>query len=400
MSEKDVFDSYEWNVKDIKVYVTLDKQNNKYTNIKSGVLLLLFLVILLVDFLPRYTTQQSYEYTSALIIIYIFISYILIHTFSWLLHKVIWKRIIETYSPKKKTIEKNGEKYLSKHKKKDLVDYISCIASPDYYWAEYYKRKIGLSISKGMLLDIQKVQVIRYLKKFYIERSNWANLIATSFVAFVIISCLFYDILSPNWNLLILIFISLKLLSRTYEIIIAFYNDVVAKRDKVFYRASTYLTINTDVKSKMLKRYGIELRERIGKAEAVYIYPWKNSLLLPSARTSLALHSLLELAILFGCFYLLIDIINPELIPHLYNAEAAIEGDKIEIIKYFVYSFSIAITLPDLQPYSFLVIPQALQILSSLILIVMSISYYMGNDHKIQDSEKKLYLSVKSGKNF
>ncbi|HWO97598.1 MAG TPA: hypothetical protein VNM45_14950 [Bacillus sp. (in: firmicutes)] len=437
----ETLDSFSWDVRNIDAFKELNAGNSLRVQIKYLILFVFLIVLIIFWYIKPFhkLDEHTYAFHKTWLWYSIGFSFILVHFISFFLHKFVSTTIINTYrlnatnlnciqrssilfkdllfnfkfeEAEYDFIELKEQIKHSVRKLKSLKGWFELLISlvkfvlktlskfiftPDYFWAEFYKRRLGLYISKRNTLELEQLEVIRYLKKFYIERSNWINLIVTvTGVLFTIYYLADKPVLQGKYPYFVLIFVSYRILSRTLEIIIAFYNDIVVKRDKIFYKKTdgSIFTINNDIKFAFKDRD--ETMNDINNSEAIYIYPWKNSLLLPSARTSLALHSLLEITIIFGCLYFLLAGLNH----YITDVKEAVPDDLLKkdntgIVKYFLYSFSIAITLPDIKPATYWAIPQFLQILSSLILVIMSVAYYLGAEHKIREREKELYQGIK-----
>jgi len=437
-----VLNGFTWEKLDHDVFYSLNKGNTFLSNLKilSIALFIIFLslICLFNQSYPMLHIETIKFLEMSTVILFVFCSFILVHIFSWFLHRGIFLSIIKKYhnfnklsishlimreflcheikyikyklaNPKKKP----GKGYdKSKDVQYRFIQWFSfktlvlVLFTPDYFWAELYKRNLGLMVSRESILTLREQNRIKCFKKFYIERSNWINLIFSILGIFVIIlnvmnssnqTLYIHNYYHTNMQWFVLFFICYRILSRVLEIIIAFYNDIVSKRDKIFfYRVndkknnddSIFSVVNSDFTKGFLFKDKEIIETYIESKNAFYIYPWKNSLLLPSARTSLALHSLLELTIIFGCLYFVFSELN-------ISPENLVDIGNTGIFKYFLYSFSIAITLPDITPSSFWAIPQFFQILSSLILVVMSVAYYLGAEYKVSDRENELYKNFK-----
>lgn len=271
-----------------------------------------------------------------------------------------------------------------------FINTLKFLFTPDYFWAEYFKSKLGVYVSKEKLILIKNQERIRLLKKFYIEQCNWLNVITTVVIT-MIVTFIFseYTSLYGPMPFLIFLFVAFRVISRSLEILLAFYNDVVNKREKLFYMIEKeYYVINNDSREKLSTKD----KDKLEEGKKYYVYPWKNTLLLSSARTSLALHSLLEITIIFALLYFLLNGIN-SYIPQTTPPEELKEN--LGVIKYFLYSFSVAVTLPEIKPISYWTIAQAMQLLDSLVLLIMSVAYYLGKESELMQHEKDIYANIK-----
>ncbi|MEW4307798.1 hypothetical protein [Rossellomorea marisflavi] len=417
----EMFSNYNWLPEQITVYQKLVSLNNRISKWKN-LTLICFVVVLLFLGLKgtSFRLHTGVNPKFICVIIFTIMSVFFTHAISLILHWTIWNSVLETYMKAlnrqeyKKDLRKYNREELQYYWRKGFIRRIfkintfylvlKFIISPDYYWAEVFKKRISLSLSQKHLLNLQELNTIRLLKKFYIERSNWFNLFFTLY--FVIIIGIFTYIYGEI-SILLMIFTSCRILSRSVEIIIAFYKDIVEKKDKLFFKRKdgTFFVVNNDMNYIPIKTEG-EVGEskkntlkHMKKSTVYYEYTWKNSFLLPSARTSLALHSLLEVVLIFGCLYfLLAEFSNSGLCNDLESKvipESLIGVAETGVLKYFIYSFSVVATLPDIMSASYWAIPQFIQILSSLVLVIMSVAYYLGSDYNITIRERELYRKLK-----
>lgn len=280
---------------------------------------------------------------------------------------------------------------------KDKGQLIKSIFSPDYFWAEFFKRRIGYSISDSIMIDLETLEYTRLVKKFYIERANWLNL-NLSLAASSILFILFYNS-STLYGLtpIICIFLVLnRLISRSIEILFAFYNDVVNNREKIFYSKNrSFMTFNGDVLSNNFIDLPRSQRILDLAEQRIYIHPWKNTILLSNSRTSLALHSLLELTIIYAVFYFLLSGLSHY---HYLLTPPNELQEKLGVMKFLIYSISNAVTLPEIKPLNYWAIAQAFQLLPSIVLLIMSLAYYLGKDNDIPPHLKELYAISKHKK--
>jgi hypothetical protein len=272
------------------------------------------------------------------------------------------------------------------------------IITPDYFWAEYYKRKIGSIITNDPLITPYDLEYIRLVKKFYIERCNWSNIIITIIIAVICFVSFSKEPILYGWvPSSACIFILYRTISRVLEILIAFYHDIVEQREKIFYFFSyedNYKTIHHDAVKDIANNQ--DIKTSIENKCFSYFSPWNNTLLLPASRTSLALHSLLEVTIIFSVLYFLLSGLYHYLPSYcFYPSIERSDFGNLGVMKFILYSFSVAVTLPDLKLDSYWSVLVALQILVSLVLIIMSLAHYLGRGYEMQKHEKEIYASKK-----
>ncbi|WP_394172390.1 hypothetical protein [Guptibacillus hwajinpoensis] len=249
---------------------------------------------------------------------------------------------------------------------------------PDYYFALCYKVYIknlnkecefhssGKCITDRDDICITEWDSIKIKVKYFIQFSNWLNVMITCI--FGIITVLFWGYNGWIIDLGFYILIA-RVFSRFIEISFAFYKDVVRVDDKVFTESS---------------------------GERNYIHRWRNSLILKSGRISLAIHSLIEVVILYSLVYYSISIYFFEL-----NNDELIKliGFKSEILTYLNFLFtSIAVTVMNFSYTNFPHIAWSIghlsQVLLSMILIVLSLASYLGLNNNLSERDNDLYNRV------
>jgi len=117
-------------------------------------------------------------------------------------------------------------------------------------------------------------------------------------------------------------------------------------------------------------------------------------MLLSSERTSLAIHSLLETTLIYGCLYWAMAHIKGLI--NLFQDIDKYQHLTNNIMAFFVYSFNFdfnynisKISWNCLLPF------QMLQIIVSIILVIMSVAYYMGSDREMFCFDEELYKYCK-----
>ncbi|MDV2886369.1 hypothetical protein RYX45_14360 [Alkalihalophilus pseudofirmus] len=375
----------------IKMYKVHTDQNKAFLRVRKGLLLLLGLIIVyqLLGYQSGSTEQSIlglvYDYFSQICLMYL-----LVHLNSYFMHCFIARFLLK----------QNGYRYTFGLKERKIGTFIIrnlylFIFSPDYFWAKVFKREVGIGIlSDKTFVKVAELEKSRLLKKFYIERSNWINLGITLFIVIVGFALYTFNGLSTNnWTVFFMFFVLLRTFSRSIEIIFAFYKDIVNRDEKLYYlnQHNEYYTLNNDrvnknEDSKKSKSFSIS-PNRIE-----YDSSYKNTLLLPKGRTSLALHSLFEMILLYSVLYLLLVSYNKSLSLNIIPSELL---EYRYVYQFIIYSFSQSVTLPSVLEIGLISMVQTLQVLTSLILIVMSLAYYLGKDHKLSPLEKNMYSNFK-----
>ncbi|NMH74956.1 hypothetical protein HF078_17910 [Bacillus sp. RO2] len=240
--------------------------------------------------------------------------------------------------------------------------------SPDYIFAKIFKEILEEPLKRRIVIINKEVatngrykkfvcSTIAYLeyqmkkrRKLFIIMSNWANIIfASVLVIFVILE----GVKTYNEDIISQIFFTFVILhtfSRAFEICYAFYNDVV----------STRMTRDLNIGEKL-------------------------STLKRGNRISLAVHSYLEITLLFSLIYYLgFSILCPP--P---------EVDQ-KFIDYILYSFSVSAFNFSFDSSDFTTFGKVLhvtQVFTCIILVVLSIANYMGYKDRMSDYEKSDWKS-------
>ena len=226
----------------------------------------------------------------------------------------------------------------------------------------------------------------RIRRKFFIEFSNWNNLSLTIYITiFTYIIYLFYIYLDSSSKMILIYIISIliiRLLSRSYEIILSFYKDIVS------------------INSNFLYLYDEEKNNHI----SYYINNIKYSLIRSPGRLSLAIHSLIEIIIVCSGIYFFMDFYNANtnilyspdsndnnLKPSNYQID---NGHTLDTpLKALLYSTSLGVFNISFDStkgliWSFI---HVTQVLSSVILILLSIAQYLGSDKELSPKEAGFY---------
>lgn len=243
-------------------------------------------------------------------------------------------------------------------------------------------------------LCIQCNDSIRFMTKFHVKFSNWYNFLISIILALTIICSITYSnyIFQKEIVLGLSLLLLLRLFSRTVEIAKAFYDDVVQVGARIF----------------------------SGGSEKVYLHAWKNSYIRKPLRISLAIHSLFELMLMFVCAYMLTVAVfgnqvgfedknannrlvetvevNSNVININMSKESASSKVKDYIIEgkvyeFFLYATSICFFNISYVNYGFIVwnILHVWQVAMSMILIILCIAAYLGNDDDMYTRESKFF---------
>ena len=291
-------------------------------------------------------------------------------------------------------------------KEKEKIDwkkYLFFLISPDYFFAGYYKgflkseiynKEQGDSFNGFKTLNGDFIWELREQKnrlRYFIVFSNWINVsLIVSFVAFLLFVNI-YDIVSFWWYNFILYLIIFRLVSRCFEVAYAFYKDVV--RNKAIY----------------LYNFSNEQ-----KKEDKFINNWRNSAIRKPERISLAIHSYIEILLLFGIFYFFIlgstynspcelidfksEIVNEVCLKDPDNKEQIV-GEQKNLIDMLLYSssvtfFNVSYEYKYSTPFEWK-LAHVSQVLVSIILIVLCLASYISFKDEMDDEEIKEYLLIK-----
>lgn len=164
-----------------------------------------------------------------------------------------------------------------------------------------------------------------------------------------------------------LLFIVIRIISRGIEIAVAFYNDVVKVNSKTFYY------FNKGIKDTNCYEF---------------IDRFNRSLLRGNGRLSLAVHTLIELIITFAILYwLLLALFSDEM-------------HSVTIVETLLFSFSISAFNFSFASYDIMLfsIFHVIQVFLSVVLILISIAQYIGEE-KLTSEENELYYEIKKLEN-
>jgi hypothetical protein len=429
VSEHELYEDQHYQEKDINLYVRLDNKANKVVGVKWAVIAI-FIIVTILSVIPYPIIKNITEcfvfifitvitFLMSLLkqpVITAFILIIVIHYFlSWYIHKVAFnivldqvntnneeetihldidnkKNILKTFRvTRDKTVKRVIEKTNGKHSVviRFLKQAFKILITPDFYFATVYKKHLRslltihpCSINKdckhSYKICYHQWDSIKIAKKYFIQFSNWINIITVSLLGIIVL--ILHEHTVTYFDSMLLGIIVFRIFSRFIELSIAFYKDNVPVNDKIF-------------KSEA----GIE---------SVYIHRWKNSLLLKSSRISLAVHSLIEVIILFSLFYFLASNVGFIEIPFSKPA-FTVDNDlgitilednyKPQFTDYLLYTISVTAMNFSFDPtyvVSWLGLAHIVQVILSLVLIVLSIASYIGLENTLSKREESFYLAT------
>lgn len=398
-------------------------ENFKYINIGKNISIGLFLVyfILLIVFkihfkIPNFAGIEedffNYIFIGTTFLLYNFICFLQ----RYLSYSVIKNTTDNVY--KKNSIEYFSKSFLNKLwcSIKKYLAITSCgevinLISPDLFFSKFFKHELTknevsndnspnelyYSIGKNgeSYSNIEWCR-IKIERKFFIEWTNWLNIIIT--VLSVIISVSLFYFGSEKSILIISIwFLIFRVISRGIEISIAFYSDVVQVQSQVFKKATgtryTGEVIHQGDKhdiNEYIMRYknGI-VCEFYEEENIVYIDKFKSSILRSEARISLAMHTLIELFYLYSAIYILCD--------WSYGLDNKLE--VISPLKALLISMSLGVfNISYSMDYNNLILGviHVSQVFLSVILILLSLAQYLSKSDNINENEyeNRLYSYV------
>ncbi|HDX9599141.1 hypothetical protein ACQVRF_21450 [Bacillus paranthracis] len=258
----------------------------------------------------------------------------------------------------------------------------------DFKLAKYYKKNITSMYKKNKQckcnkkyistekLCVQCHDTIKFMIKFFVKFSNWMNLTVSISLMGIIIILFIFNI--SGWLFVIVYSLLLyRLFSRSLEIALAFYKDVV-RVDRMIFESN--------------KEYDSADEKKID--EVIYLHGWKNSYIRKPMRISLAVHSFLEILIMFTMVYLLTFVIsfNCSQIPS--NIANYVSGKYIH--EFFLYATSISFFNISYVNYSYWYwnLLHVWQVTMSMVLIILSIAAYIGFEDDVFERERDFFAEV------
>ncbi|MGG3562117.1 hypothetical protein ABES03_10990 [Neobacillus rhizosphaerae] len=347
----------------VELYVKLQRRLKTLNNIK---LLTLGSFLAIIVWQTYHDNSYIFENTigNQRYILSLLIAYTTNHIISFFLHFFAYKNV-----------ENKPYKYFYV---RGLSKIVFLLFSPDYFYALLFKNTIKennkncnenwcndycLRDNDGFGICLKAWDYIKIKNKFFIEFSNWGNVIIS---IVLLISSILYR-LSIDWLLYsIYLLIILRTISRGIEVIYAFYKDIANVNDKIFSNKKGNRTY--------------------------YVHGWKNSLLLKSSRISLAVHTLLEFIFLYSVnYYFLSRFISGEYLSH--NMVAT---QYSNFINFLFYSFSVSMFNFSFTsfPSIYWMLAHIFQISLSFILTILSIAGYLGINSNMLERDNKFYIET------
>ncbi|KLA29508.1 hypothetical protein [Bacillus cereus] len=388
--------------KEVKRFYYLNKIANNVSKIKW---VLAFITLLLVTY--SYNVNISFHQTNFVItdylIVSLFFGWILSvlssffnHFFAFLLVNRSYKFIQNPKLEQKKVLLILADRLLFTFYHKHFV------YSPDYHFASYFKSRIKefhknqssklhkceehTYISKKDKLCIHCWDSIKNANKFFIEFSNWINLIYTFLLVLLAFSFIFIQ--NDIANLIFLFYLLFRTLSRSTEIIFAFYKDVV--------RVNFALFEDLSQKNKA---------ERI-----IYMHKWRYSNLRKPARISLAVHSLIEMALTFSLLYFLVtkvfyeQMLQSPSIVNLISYSNLMHYDTMKNLinfssnfyNYFLYGVSMSFFNFSYTNYNLWIwnLLHVWQVIVSIVLIILSVASYLGLEDNMEKRDEEFFKQL------
>ncbi|MFJ7676762.1 hypothetical protein ACIQXQ_01705 [Peribacillus sp. NPDC097198] len=311
---------------------------------------------------------------------------------SYRLVSIVNKELAKKFPPDSTENEINKDK-----KKSTLVDKVESlvrkckqviifVVSPTFVYAKCFKDKLereslqyitvectSKKCFKGKLDKDDKEnrcecywETIQNQKRDILQYINWINLLLVIFLYFLY-GFLFLSKVGFFVELFLVTFI-LHFISRSIEIVYAFYIDVVRVNLRVFVNAENIKVINE----------------------------WRNSSLQKSTRISLAFHSLLEVIISFVIIYVAYIYFNGS----FHNGSIDIDFSyPLKLSDYYsllMYSFSVSVFNVSLinhkNDFSWLI--HIWQVGLSINLIILSLAYYIGMDNKMTKKQATYFYNL------
>lgn len=360
----------------VKGYIRLENIHKILSRRKAIAIISSGVVIMLVEFFRHKKWIITIENQYILSVIQIMIAFLLLLISSYLIHVISYRQSKDT------TINfwDGINQVFSSFKLKSVF----LLVSPDYIFAKAYKdlnkkqykrddsnHKCKCSktcpLSKVDNISMCEYDELRITNKYFIEFSNWNNLIFTIILA--VMTVVIWGSIGEFLFRVFSFFIAYRIVSRGIEIIIAFYNDVVKVNAIIFTQTET--------------------------GEFTYVSNWKNSLILKTGRISLAIHSLLEIIFSFSILYALVC--NSSLID--ISGLPIKSGDSYS--QYLLFSASVSVFNFSFFDYEnfYLSIMHVSQVFLSMVLIVLSVARYLGLSDELTLRDERFFLNVELQRN-
>jgi len=373
---------FDYTFEQVQLFNNLNKENknNSINNFKVYSLPIFIVIVFFISWFSgkngfsnySFTKLQStftYELLNCSILFYLIcfsiISLIFIWLIAYLTHKFVYNKLGSN----------STEPVKIKYNK------LLLLLSPDLYYANLYKEQIKLACKKNksllpkniseetMFKDTESIDTIQWnhikiQSKYFVENCNWININLT--VVGIGLIYIFTIILKSSLlNEFLLTLMIFRLISRGIEVTIAFYNDVVNVNSKLFILSN----------ESTFKSY--------------YINGFKSTLIRQSGRLSLAIHTLIELTLLYGFIYYLYF----NIIVDIPSAFADIDTPPPTFFEMLLFSSSLGLFNISYNAYAniLLALFHSSQVFLSGVLILLSIAQYIGADKSLSPEEETFY---------
>lgn len=338
----------------------------------------LFLVVLLFTFSQAYTEYKRPSLVYATLApFYAVILGFVCHTFlAWFLHKLAYCLI-------RRHVPFSGSVLTSRPK--GFSGGLCFLFSSDYFYALAYKQLMKDSVKNACLgapptcacatssdhyendgICLAGWDQIKNARKFFVEFSNWLNVIFTILLSFVAVIFLWTN---QGWIVDVFFYtICWRILSRSIEIAVAYYKDVVRVDAVIF-------------------------TQKGGATNKLYVNNWKSSLIRRPARISLAIHTLLEMILAFALLHYFLAVhFQPDSPLPLTNGQE----ELLDYGSFFLFSVSLSFFNFSFTAYPALIwsIVHVWQVLLSMVLIILSLANYLGMDDTLLQRDRKFFLDV------
>lgn len=449
-------DSYKkFNSESEAIFKDLNSQSKKFNTCKNLVILSFLLVVVLLSVNMFFFKIESDNFENIIRFSgWLFVSYILYLVIVILSKRMIYKQIVSATNEKSNA--PNSPNWSCW--KRILILIFPDYYTSKYYKEKIEYRyndessKIFFKIDRNNKLPLERFSNLKVEKKFFIEWSNWINIE----ISICGVLLLFYSVIAEDFPIIILFFTSLILIifiwfikckllyivfavylimlfislvlpdvlndyivfylvvfrffSRSVEIILSFYKDVAQKSSKIIYKE-----ISNGDKYKYEEKFLENGNEEVQFLKVHFINDIKTSLLMSSGRLSLAIHTLIEIIILCSGIYFVLEYNDNSLnednkivvldIQKSDSFEAKIEGtikfeveEMTEITPFnsLLFSASLGVFNYSFDPSKniFWKLIHVTQVFVSVVLILLSIAQYLGDNKKLDEYEERFYRSV------
>lgn len=365
-----MYSNYPVDKESVRLFTNLQKQSQKVSKVKRTVILFALLCVALSKI--KLNNPISFSLPNISVYWCLIICWVINFLIGLCLHHYAYLKIFR--------FSKQRVRLRSIIKRAFSLNKFLIFVSPDLIFVRCYKDFIkkkqrtrsctcGLCpTSKSEAITLCNYDKIKIFNKFFIEFSNWYNLLISAF--FLIVVSIFFAERSGLILKLTLFLICLRIISRATEVVIAFYGDVV--------RIDSIIFMN--IESKQLD----------------YINNWKNSYILKPTRISLAVHTLIELVFLFTITYYLFYTLYFNDFSTLITYQ-----EPANLLNFFLFTASLSVLNFSFTKYpsDYLSILHVLQLLLSIVLIILSLARYIGLSDELTQREKAFYLSIELLKN-